>query len=138
MRKEPKSGLELTNREIVTRAEIKSQVLDRLSHPGALGPVLSLFKKNFFNVLFIFERERESTSKGGQKERETQAPGSEISVALNVAVETEPRAGTWPRAWVSQGVSLVIGPPTREGPYCPKPETLASGTSGFCELPVMF
>ena len=32
---EPDAGLDLTNREIVTRAEIKSGTLNRLSHPGA-------------------------------------------------------------------------------------------------------
>ena len=32
---EPDAGLELTNREIMTRAEIKSQTLNQLSHPGA-------------------------------------------------------------------------------------------------------
>ena len=34
---EPDTGLELMNREIVTSAEIKRQVLNRLSHPGAPG-----------------------------------------------------------------------------------------------------
>ena len=33
---EPDAGLELTNREVITRAEIRSRTLDRLSHPGAL------------------------------------------------------------------------------------------------------
>ena len=32
---EPDVGLELTNCEIVTRAETRSQTLKRLSHPGA-------------------------------------------------------------------------------------------------------
>ena len=32
---EPDVELELTNREIMTSAEIKSQMLNRLSHPGA-------------------------------------------------------------------------------------------------------
>ena len=32
---EPDVGLELTNLEIMTRAETKSQTLNRLSHPGA-------------------------------------------------------------------------------------------------------
>ena len=32
---EPDTGLDPTNREIVTRAEIKSHTLSRLSHPGA-------------------------------------------------------------------------------------------------------
>ena len=32
---EPDMGLDLTNCEIVTRAEIESQVLHPLSHPGA-------------------------------------------------------------------------------------------------------
>ena len=31
---EPDVGLELTNREIPTGAEIKSQTLNRLGHPG--------------------------------------------------------------------------------------------------------
>ena len=33
---EPDTGLELTNREIMTRAEIKSQSPNRLSHSGPL------------------------------------------------------------------------------------------------------
>ena len=33
---EPHTGLNLTNFEIVTRAKIKSQMLNRLRHPGAL------------------------------------------------------------------------------------------------------
>ena len=39
---EPDSGLEPTNREILTRAEIKSRTLNRLSHPGA--PTIKSFK----------------------------------------------------------------------------------------------
>ena len=35
VREEPNAGLELTNREIMTCAKIKSQRLNRLSHPGA-------------------------------------------------------------------------------------------------------
>ena len=38
---EPDTGLELRNHEIVTRAEIKSRTLNRLSHPGA--PVIINF-----------------------------------------------------------------------------------------------
>ena len=33
---EPDAGLNLTNCEIMTRAEIKSWTLNRLSHPGSL------------------------------------------------------------------------------------------------------
>ena len=32
---EPDKGLDLTNREIMTSAETKSQMLNRLSYPGA-------------------------------------------------------------------------------------------------------
>ena len=39
---EPNTGLEVTNREIMTRAKIKSLTLNRLSHPGA--PVSGIFK----------------------------------------------------------------------------------------------
>ena len=39
---EPNEGLKVTNLDIVTSAEIKSQRLNRLSHPGAPGP--SCFK----------------------------------------------------------------------------------------------
>ena len=35
VRADPNVGLEHTNREIMTGAKIKSQMLDRLSHPGA-------------------------------------------------------------------------------------------------------
>ena len=35
VRAEPNVGLEHTNREIMTSAKIKSQMLDQLSHPGA-------------------------------------------------------------------------------------------------------
>lgn len=56
-------------------------------------------------------------------------PGSKISVTLGAAVEMKPRAGTWPQAWVLQGVSLLAESPTKEGPYCPRPETLAPGPS---------
>ena len=41
----PSAGLGLTNREIMTWAEIKSQMLTQMSHPDA--PIY-LFKKNFF------------------------------------------------------------------------------------------
>ena len=34
---EPNTGLELPNSEIMTRAEIKSTTLNRLSHPSAPG-----------------------------------------------------------------------------------------------------
>ena len=33
---EPDMGLELTNREILTRAKVKSQMFKQLSYPGAL------------------------------------------------------------------------------------------------------
>ena len=38
---EPDAGLEPTNHKIMTRAEIKSQTLNQLSHPGA--PKLVVF-----------------------------------------------------------------------------------------------
>ena len=38
---EPDVGLNHTNREITTRAKIKSQMLNRLSHPGALTALTS-------------------------------------------------------------------------------------------------
>ena len=38
---EPEVGLELTNCEITSRAEIKSWALNRLSHPGA--PPMNVF-----------------------------------------------------------------------------------------------
>ena len=34
VRAEPHAGLELTNCKIMTRAEIESQMLNQLSHPG--------------------------------------------------------------------------------------------------------
>ena len=37
VRAEPDLGLELTNCEIMTLAEIKSQMLNGLNHPGAPG-----------------------------------------------------------------------------------------------------
>ena len=37
---EPNSGLKLTNRVIMTRPKIKSRMLNRLSHPGALYYIL--------------------------------------------------------------------------------------------------
>ena len=43
----PDVGLELTNHEIMTQAEIKSQMLKRLSHTGT---------PKFF-LMFIFERQ---------------------------------------------------------------------------------
>ena len=48
---QPDVGLKLTNCEIVTWAELKSQALDRLRHPDA--PKAALKKKKF-----IFERQR--------------------------------------------------------------------------------
>ena len=42
VRAEPHAGLEPTNREIMTGAETKSWMLNRLSHPGALTFVSSL------------------------------------------------------------------------------------------------
>ena len=41
--KEPEAGLELTDPKIMTGAEIKSQTLNRSSHPGAL--VFLIFTK---------------------------------------------------------------------------------------------
>ena len=35
VRTEPDTELEITNQEIMTRAKIKSQMLNRLSYPGA-------------------------------------------------------------------------------------------------------
>ena len=35
VRPEPDVGLDLTNHEIMTRAEIKSRMVNQLSHPGA-------------------------------------------------------------------------------------------------------
>ena len=49
VRAEPNAGLDLTNREIMTWAKIKSWTLNRLSHPGA--PVQWLFK-NFFLLIY--------------------------------------------------------------------------------------
>ena len=40
---EPNVGTELTNREIMTRAKIKSRTLNCLSHPGA--PEVSIIRK---------------------------------------------------------------------------------------------
>ena len=40
--REPRAGLELTNREIMTGAKIKSWMLNQLSHPGA--PSAAIFK----------------------------------------------------------------------------------------------
>ena len=45
---EPSLGPELTNCEIMTRAEIKSRTLKRLNHPGA--PLISLW----FVPLLVF------------------------------------------------------------------------------------
>ena len=72
------AGLELTNRKIMTWAEVRSQTLDRLSHPRA---PCSFFSFLFFSLLFFFffffflERER-AHSQEGQRERENfkQAP----------------------------------------------------------------
>lgn len=50
-------------------------------------------------------------------------------MTLGAAVEMKPRAGTWPQAWVLQGVSLLAESPTKEGPYCPRPQTLAPDPS---------
>ena len=40
---EPDVGLELTNRELVTGAEIKSRMLNLLSHPGTPGTFFSVY-----------------------------------------------------------------------------------------------
>ena len=52
----------------------------------------NLLQKNFFNVyLFLKERERQSMSWGGQRERETQnpnqAPGSKLSGPPDAGLE---------------------------------------------------
>ena len=47
---EPDVGLELTNREIMTPAEIKRQTLNRLHHPGAPSKIS---KQNFLSFLSI-------------------------------------------------------------------------------------
>ena len=46
----PDLGLDLTHREIMTSAEIKSLTLNLLSHPGAVG---SLFLNQRLNSLFV-------------------------------------------------------------------------------------
>ena len=45
---EPNVGLELMNHEILTRVEIKTQGLSRLSYPGALsrGPGIEKFENH--------------------------------------------------------------------------------------------
>ena len=51
---EPDVGLEVTNREIVTWAESKSQMLNRLSHPGA--PKLHSQRKGTVLIEFLGRR----------------------------------------------------------------------------------
>ena len=48
---EPDVGLEPTNREMMTQAEIKSQTLNPLSHPGVLNVVTLLLTDKSFPVL---------------------------------------------------------------------------------------
>lgn len=47
-------------------------------------------------------------------------PDSGIAVTLSAAVETKPRAGAWPQAWVLSHVSLLKGVTYLEGPCCPR------------------
>ena len=50
---EPDVGLELTNDQIMTSAEVKSQRLNRLSHPGAPCHFLICF---LFSLFALFSR----------------------------------------------------------------------------------
>ena len=69
------AGLEPTNHEIMIWAETKSLMLNQLNHPGAppnkfFFLILFIYlKKNFFNVYFIFETERDRAWTGRGRER---------------------------------------------------------------------
>ena len=63
---EPDLGLELMNREILTRAEIESRTLYRLSHPGA--PVTTLLKGKMprWPLLWVELGPQAASSAGGR------------------------------------------------------------------------
>ena len=66
---EPDAGLEFVNHEIMTEAEIKSQMFNQLSHPGA--PLLvCLF------VCLEREREREREREGTRERQRERRAGS--------------------------------------------------------------
>ena len=66
---EPKAGLELTDHEIGTCAEVNSQTLNWLSHPVAAGMGIDYKKKNFFKHLFTTERDTEREQERGRERR---------------------------------------------------------------------
>ena len=93
--------------EIMTRAKIKSRMLNQLSHPGApihlhftlFYIIICLYIKKIFNVYF-WDTHTHSTSREGQKKRETQnpkqAPSSELSAQNPMQVLNSQTARSWP------------------------------------------
>ena len=82
---EPNSGLKPMNHQIMIWAEIKSQMLNQLSHPDA--PVfmfiwilihstfyssIYVFIKSFL-CLFIFERDKRVSRRGAERKRDTES-----------------------------------------------------------------
>ena len=55
---EPNWGLDLTNREIMIRAEIKGWTLNRLSHPGAPHLVFQFLKNHTYIIIGAKEKPR--------------------------------------------------------------------------------
>ena len=93
---EPDAGLKLTDREIVTWAEVGP-----LTNWATQAPAIIFILKKFFNVLFIFEIERDRAWMGeGQRERETQnwkqAPGSEPSAQSQMRGSNSRTTRSWP------------------------------------------
>ena len=92
---ESNAGLYPMNK-IMTRAKIKSRMLNRVSHLGARFYFLSFLKK-FFKCLLLRDR---AWAGDGQRERETQdlkqIPGSELAAEPNVGLElTNREIMTW-------------------------------------------
>ena len=75
-------GLNLTNHEIMTWAEIQSWTLNWPSHPGALGI--------YFKFMYLFLREREHEQRRGSK------GGRERIPSRLCTVSPEPSAGLKP------------------------------------------
>ena len=93
---EPDAGLELTDREIMTWAEVR-RLTDRATQAP---PLLFLFKECLF-LCYLFLRERECVWTGKeQRERESQnlkqAPGSEPSAQSRTRGSNSRTVRSWP------------------------------------------
>ena len=72
-----RGGLKLTNHEIMTWAEIKSQTLNQLSHPGI--PISFYLKQIFLNTYSLLRDREHEQGRGRERETDRQTESEAVS-----------------------------------------------------------